>query len=316
MGLRGRGHVSIAPVAPNTAEPLELLAVDTNGAALTGVTTLVARVRRRSDGFFYDWSDSTFKTAASVTTITGSLSEVSATYAPGLYSVSWPGAAAGGYDAIITQSSGSTVANVPATIDLRIGQIAAPGDAMALTSGERTTVQALIVSDATPFLGARIDVAISSRSTLTAAQVDTQLSGVHGAGSWATATGFAVPGNIPSAAANADAVWDELLSGHAGAGSAGAALALVDVAVSSRATNAGVWATAEGTPSVGTFGYDLWILFRGLRNRIEASTASSGTEILYADDGTTPLLTWSLRDGTGAAITTPSGSPARRGAAT
>lgn len=35
----------------------------------------------------------------------------------------------------------------------------------------------------------------------TAAQIDTQLSGAHGAGSWATATGFATPTNVSDAQA-------------------------------------------------------------------------------------------------------------------
>jgi hypothetical protein len=44
-------------------------------------------------------------------------------------------------------------------------------------------------------LGNRLDVVLSTRSSHTAGDVDTQLSGVHGAGSWATATGFAVAGD-------------------------------------------------------------------------------------------------------------------------
>jgi hypothetical protein len=107
-----------------------------------------------------------------------------------------------------------------------------------------------------------------------------------------------------------------LLAGHPTAGSAGAALALVDVAVSSRATAAGVWATAEGTPSAGTMGYAQKLMRQHITNRLEASTASSGSEVLYGDDGTTPLLTWPLRDGNGNAISNAVGSPARRGAAT
>lgn len=46
-----------------------------------------------------------------------------------------------------------------------------------------------------------VDVAISTRSSHTAADVDTQLSGTHGAGSWATATGFATPGDVTAAQA-------------------------------------------------------------------------------------------------------------------
>lgn len=47
------------------------------------------------------------------------------------------------------------------------------------------------------------DVKTSTRgtgtSTLTTTDIDTQLSGTHGAGSWATATGFATPTNVSDA---------------------------------------------------------------------------------------------------------------------
>lgn len=509
--------MSVDYIAASTAALIEHLAVDSSGAALTGVTDLKARVRRTSDGLFYDWSDSTFKTGASVTTLNQTMSEVSATYDPGHYSLSWPGAAAGEYVVTVTQT-GTTVKNVPATITFHVGALAtasalatvqadtddiqarlpaalvggridasvgavannaitaaaiaadaidgdaiaasavtelqsglatssaqttaqtslsdiqgrlpaalvsgridasvgamqtdtltataldasavaeiqsglatasavaalpsasanatalldaslsghttsgtagqafsrvdaavstraAPGDAMALTAGERTTVQALILSDATPFSGARIDTTISSRSTLTAAQVDTQLSGVHGSGSWATATGFSTHSAsdvwavgtrtltgigssgiasqasvdaLPTAAVISDAVWDEILSGHAISGSAGATLTTAGASAAPDAATvaAAVWATAEGSPTSGTMGYAVKLARQNITNRKTVSTAALGTEILYADDATTPLLTQTLRDGAGSAITTPTGSPASRGAAT
>ena len=77
-----------------------------------------------------------------------------------------------------------------------------------------------------------------------------------------------------------------------------------------------VWATAEGTPSEGTFGYALWLLRMGLTNRLEESAGSPGLLKLYADDATTLLLTWQLRDGSGGAVTASTGAPAKRGAAT
>jgi hypothetical protein len=69
--------------------------------------------------------------------------------------------------------------------------------------------------------------------------LDTALDSAHGGGSW----------EAPSAATVADAVWDELLSGHVIAGSAGAAL--------SAASSAGdPWATAlPGAYSAGTAGH-------------------------------------------------------------
>lgn len=68
---------------------------------------------------------------------------------------------------------------------------AVPGDAMTLTAGERTAIQAKILDDATPFHGASIASILAfgappSAATI-ATQVDTTLSGAHGAGSWLTA---------------------------------------------------------------------------------------------------------------------------------
>jgi len=42
-------------------------------------------------------------------------------------------------------------------------------------------------------------VLTSSADIPTVAQIDTQLSGTHGAGAWATATGFATPTNVSDA---------------------------------------------------------------------------------------------------------------------
>lgn len=78
--------------------------------------------------------------------------------------------------------------------------------------------QADILSDATPFAGANIDTTVSSRSSHSAADVDTTLSGSHGAGSWEGATAPDV----------ADAVWDEARAGHNSAGSFGETLNSVE----------------------------------------------------------------------------------------
>jgi len=66
-------------------------------------------------------------------------------------------------------------------------------------------------------LTTNIDVVLSTRSSHSAADVDTELSGMHGGGSWESA----LP---PSAAAIADAVWDEAAADHTGVGSFGEAI--------------------------------------------------------------------------------------------
>ena len=65
-----------------------------------------------------------------------------------------------------------------------------------------------ILSDSTAFAGGNIDAAITSRSSHTAANVDTQLSGTHGAGSWEGG------GAAPTVEEIVDGVWDELKSAH------------------------------------------------------------------------------------------------------
>lgn len=134
----------------------------------------------------------------------------------------------------------------------------------------------------------------------------------------------------PSAAAVATQVLGTAVPGAFGAGTLGFVLGTnLDVLVSTRlaassytaaptaaANAAAVWATAEGTPTSGTFGYGLQLLRMGLTNRLEETAGSPGLLKLYADDGTTLLKTWQLRDGSGGAVTASSGAPARRGAAT
>lgn len=90
----------------------------------------------------------------------------------------------------------------------------------------------------------------------------------------------------------------------------------VPTAAAVAAVPAGVWARPEGTPTSGTMGFAQVLQRKWITNRNEVDTTSSGRERLWDDDGTTVLYTWTLRDGAGAAITAPTGSPARRGAAT
>jgi hypothetical protein len=80
--------------------------------------------------------------------------------------------------------------------------------------------------EAGKIIGDNIDALISSRSSHTAADVDTQLSGTHGAGSWEGDT----------AAVVAAAVWSESLPGAYGVGEAGYILGTyLDALISSRA---------------------------------------------------------------------------------
>lgn len=58
---------------------------------------------------------------------------------------------------------------------------------------------------------------------------------------------------------------------------------------------------------------DLTLLRKHLTNRLEEASGNPGQIVLYDDDGTTPLLTWPLRDEFGQAVQPQAGSPAQRG---
>jgi hypothetical protein len=84
----------------------------------------------------------------------------------------------------------------------------------------------------------QLDAAVSSRSTLTGGQAadavwDEALAGHLGAGTTGKALSDAGAGGDPGAIA--DAVWDEALSGHVAPGTAGEAEGRLDVGVSTRA---------------------------------------------------------------------------------
>lgn len=197
----------------------------------------------------------------------------------------------------------------------------------------------------------RVDVAVSTRSTLTAAQVDTQLSSAHGAGSWATATGFAtaedvsaVPAavqaliladGVPFQGARIDAtissrsshaatdVWSAGTRTLTGIGSSGiASQASVSALPTSAAPTAAEVADAvwdeplAGHATAGSAGWAALTVRKWITNRHEVDSAGDGRMRLWDDDGSTVWLTWALRDGSGDVIALPAGSPARRGAAT
>lgn len=56
---------------------------------VTGSTYLKIAVKRKSDGYWYDWDDDTFKTKGSVTTLQQALTEEDSTDAPGVYAYLW-----------------------------------------------------------------------------------------------------------------------------------------------------------------------------------------------------------------------------------
>jgi len=73
-------------IQTGATEPIQLYVVNSLGKPLTGLVDLYIRIRRNSDGKFLDWSDMTFKTSG-WTTLNKTMTEISATNAPGLYAL-------------------------------------------------------------------------------------------------------------------------------------------------------------------------------------------------------------------------------------
>lgn len=94
-----------------------------------------------------------------------------------------------------------------------------------------------------------------------------------------------------------DAVWDELLSGHVIAGSAGEFLARL---------------TAARADNIDDSNVRVRLLEKILRNRLELADGSTGNWVLYDDDSVTPLLTWSVTDKTGSGVVQQALVPSRR----
>ena len=70
--------MSVVGIQHGVTEPIIVSIIDVNKAPITGLTDIKIQIRRQSDGFYFDWSDNTFKAAASVVNLWQALMEVSA----------------------------------------------------------------------------------------------------------------------------------------------------------------------------------------------------------------------------------------------
>jgi hypothetical protein len=87
-----------------------------------------------------------------------------------------------------------------------------------------------------------------------------------------------------------------------------------DDALSSTSIASAVWnALTASFVAAGSFGLMLKRIKAALINRMELADGSSSNLVIYDDDAVTPLLTASVTDKTGAAITTSATVPAKRG---
>ena len=157
----------------------------------------------------------------------------------------------------------------------------------------------------------RIAVAAAPAAAPTAADIDTQLSNTHGNGAWATATGFATPTNVSdaqTAITNAIAALNNLSSAQAQS-AATAALNSYDPPTKAELDTAqvAIIAAIPGTTAIVdaikayaveagvTFNDALRIILAANGGGYLANDPNDPTEIIYyAQDGTTPRLTFAL----------------------
>ena len=119
--------MSTAYPRPSTPETITFSHVSDDGTPISGATVTV-RIRRGADGLWYDWSDGQYRARGSVVELDEPMPEIDE---PGTYQVTWPGGAAGDYLAFV-EADGDLVGRA----ELRVGGLAAPGDAMALVADD------------------------------------------------------------------------------------------------------------------------------------------------------------------------------------
>ena len=115
-------------------EPVEAYIRDIVGDALTGKTDIKIRVRRHKDGYYYDWSDDTFKVVGSVVQMLETLDELDSTNSPGVYILDTTQHDHGFdtsqitnagtndiYDVTVLQDGGSDAAGLPVGFELKVG---------------------------------------------------------------------------------------------------------------------------------------------------------------------------------------------------
>ncbi|XXY23352.1 hypothetical protein WME88_27450 [Sorangium sp. So ce216] len=113
----------------STPEPITYTHVDDEGEPISGADVVV-RVRR-ADGLWFDWSDSAYRARGSVSQLDEPMPEIDE---PGTYEATWPGGEDGERYMAFVEADGVLVARV----ELVVGGLAAPGDAMTLVAGAVT----------------------------------------------------------------------------------------------------------------------------------------------------------------------------------
>lgn len=77
-------------ILPGAREPIEVQLFDAYSVPLIGKDNIFVQIRRHQDDLYFDWADNRFRAPGSVSILSQPLSEVSATYSPGIYRLDAP----------------------------------------------------------------------------------------------------------------------------------------------------------------------------------------------------------------------------------
>jgi hypothetical protein len=288
-------------IRTGNVEPIEVYITDKGSDPLTGLTGIYVRVRRVSDGYYFDWNDWTFKNTG-WTTLNKLTTEVDATNFPGLYKVT------GGLDTsaitnptadddyqILVLESPAGQAVLPNPGLLRVGQWVDQIDTIfdklptnyimgsGVQSDKDDEIDAILAD--TSAIDARLpadpatETSIAALNDLDITDVQTaltnqgyttarapKLDNLDVAVSTRTEPGDPVILENFERAAVVDAVWNELLSGHTIVGSAGKVLSDIGTTVGTPTdTAAAVWNALRATYNgAGSFGESIRLNASGL----------------------------------------------------
>lgn len=213
-------------VPNSTTERIYATALNSSGAPITALSNMLLEICRLSDGYYFDFNDSTFKNTGWVAR-TQIMSELSAAYSPGVYYYDWDTTGHDDNNYFLRVTS-ATAVNDPiegelkvggfiddlakeATLNTKIPTALSFTGANVNADSKATAAPADMALDSTVAKEATLtthdtDIKTDIAAVPTAAEVDTQLTSSHGAGAWTGSTAGAI----------ADAVLEELIADHSG----------------------------------------------------------------------------------------------------
>lgn len=237
----------------------QLIGANLQDAVHLGITGIPNAAAGASGGLLISGTNAGTTTLGALT-ITGATTHTGATTYTGAVTASnasnnfrvngaVPGASGGLFIAGTNAATAVTTSFTTTFTGNLTGSVASVSGAVGSVTGAVASVTGNVGGNVTGSVGSVLGgIDTTSGTTKTFDALQTAMNSAHGAGSWATATGFSTHSasdvwsvgsrvltantnlNDPTAAAIADAVWDEAISGHAVSGSTGEALSAAGAA--------------------------------------------------------------------------------------